>query len=98
MIERSPPPYHCSSFRPRTPAQICVLPPVSGEDRQYGFRHGSYVGAQRLPGAVRQLSEHQRWSVGDTAEHPPGSAGEQHGPQRGTMLDRETVSLLLRWK
>lgn len=72
---------------PSTPTQICVSPLVSGEDCQHGFRHSSYVGAQRLPGAVRQLSEHQWWSVGDTAEHPPGSAGEQHGPQRGTMSD-----------
>lgn len=73
---------------------------MSGEDCQYGFRHSSDVSTQWLPGSVRQLPEHQWWSVGDIAQHPPGSAGEQHGPQRGTMLDlrlRSPVHTTQRW-
>lgn len=58
---------------------------IPGEVCQFGFRRSFVLSAQRMPGSVCQLSEHQRRSVGHIAQHPPRSAGEQHGPQRGTM-------------
>lgn len=58
---------------------------VSGAVRQYGPGSLFVLGSQRLPSSLRQLSEHQRRPVGDVAEHPPGPAGEQHRPQRGTV-------------
>lgn len=74
--------------------QICVSPLMSGEVCQFGLRHSSVLGAQWVPGSVRQLSEHQRRAVGHVAQHPPGSAGEQHGPQRGTMFQLQLCSVV----
>lgn len=58
---------------------------VSGAVRQYGPGRLFVLGSQWLPSALYQLSEHQRRPVGDVAQHPSGPAGEQHGPQRGTV-------------
>lgn len=58
---------------------------VSGAVRQHGPGRLFVLGSQRLPSSLRQLSEHQRRPVGDAAQHPPGPAGEQRGPQRGTV-------------
>lgn len=58
---------------------------VSGAVRQYGSGRLFVLASQWLPSSLRQLSEHQRRPVGDVAQHPPGPAGEQHGPQRGTV-------------
>lgn len=66
-------------------AFIFCPPPVPGEIRQPGPGRGAVLCGQRVPGPVRQLSEHQRRPVGHAAQHPPGPAGEQHGPQRGTQ-------------
>lgn len=58
---------------------------VSGAVRQYGPGRLFVLTSQRLPCSLRQLSKHQRRPVGDGAQHPPGPAGEQRGPQRGTV-------------
>lgn len=74
-----------------------VLPPLtSGEICQFGFGCSSVLGAQRVPGSLCQLSEHQRRFVGHVAQHPFGSAGEQHGPQRGTMVEMQLISSVSR--
>lgn len=80
--------FSCFAASPHTPTFFLM----SGEVCQFGFRRSSVLGAQRVPGSVCQLSEHQRRSVGHVAQHPPGSAGEQHGPQRGTMLELQLCS------
>lgn len=77
-------------FSAQTFTQTCVS--ASGEVCQFGFRRSSFLSAQRVPGSLCQLSEHQRRSVGNIAQHPPGSGGEQHGPQRGTMFDLQFCS------
>lgn len=65
---------------------------IPGEVCQFGFRRSFVLSAQWMPGSVCQLSEHQRRSVGHIAQHPPRSAGEQHGPQRGTMSELQLCS------
>lgn len=57
---------------------------ASGEVCQFEFRGSTVFCAHWVPGSLCQLSEHQWGPVGNVAQHPPGSAREQHGPQRGT--------------
>lgn len=74
--------------------QTWVYSFMSGEICQFEFGCSSILDAQRVPGSVCQLSEHKWRPVGHIAQHPLGSTGEQHGPQRGTVFELQLCWLL----